>query len=241
MEYDLKNLDCDKMFVHPLSPHLVPKLEKEIPQLANIQYNWIPKKFTKASVLRYVILLYDPNSPIQSFHSLDWFARKFEAVAYAGFDYTKSRDGHNRFDPIVLDMVLGKIKEVNDMIIFYLGWASNQKWRHLVYLQESLMAYTRVSLQGDTDSIKYMKEVRLVREEIDKTSNEIAHTFEETEEFVNRFYYQIEKSRLALRAEDYAMAIANGADFRADNPYSVSYQVEPLKFVGDKIPDSDEW
>lgn len=240
MEYDLKNLDCDKMFVHPLSPHLVPKLEKEIPQLAKINYDWQPKKFTKAMVMRYIILQYDPMSPIQSFHSMDWFSKKFESCAYSGFEMSRSRDGHMRFDQIVLDMVLGKIKEVNDMIIFYLGWASNQKWRHLVYLQESLMAYTRVSLQGDTDSIKYMKEVRLVREEIDKTSNEIAHTFEETEEFVNRFYYQIEKSRLAIRPEDYSIAIKNGNDFRGDSPYGVGYSVEPLKFVGDTVPDYED-
>ncbi len=237
MEYDLKNLDLDKVHIHPLSPHLVPKLEKDIPQLANVKYEWQPKKFTKAQVYRYIILQYDPMSPIQSFHSMDWFSKKFEACAYAGFDLTKSRDGHNRFDPIVLDMVLGKIKEVNDIIIFYLGWASNNKWRHMVYLEESLMAYTRVSLQGDTDSIKYMKEVRLVREEIDRTGNEMAHTFDETEEFVNRFYYQIEKSRLALRAEDYALAIANGADFRADSPYGVGYTPDPLKFVGDHLPE----
>ena len=64
-------------------------------------------------------------------------------------------------------------------------------------------------------------------------SQDLGHTFEETAEFSSRFYFKIEQSRLAIRTEDYSKAIANGDDFRADNPYQVSHVVDKIKFLGD--------
>jgi hypothetical protein len=236
MQYDVKALDCDKMRIHPNSPQLVKFMEENIPKLGSVDYEW-KKGFTKAMVYRYIILQYDPNSPIQSMHSLDWYSKKFESAAYAGFELKKSRDGHTRFEDRVLDMVIGKDEKIADMVIFVLAWMNNTRWNHLVYLQESLMQYTHDVLSGVKQDSKERKEVRLIYDEIKKVSNEVGHVFEETEEFVSRFYYQIEQSRLALRPEDYAKGLANGDDLRADSPYGVGYVVDKIKFVGDHVPE----
>lgn len=236
MQYDVKALDCDKMRIHPLSPKLVKFMEENIPKLDSVEYEW-KKGFTKAMVYRYIILQYDPNSPIHTMHSLDWYSKKFESAAYSGFELKKGRDGHPRFDQKVLDMVIGKDEKIADMVIFVLAWMNNTRWNHLVYLQESLMQYTHDVLSGVKQDSKERKEVRLIYDEIKKVSNEVGHVFEETEEFVSRFYYQIEQSRLALKAEDYAKALSGGDDLRADNPYGVNYEVDKIKFVGDHVPE----
>jgi len=200
--------------------------------------NWV-KGFAKATVYRYILLMYDRNSPIQEMHSLDWYGKKFEAVAYAGFEFKKSKDGYFRFDQRVLDMVIGKNEEINDMVISFLGFQNNHKWNHIVYLQESLMHYVKDALSGQKTDKKDRQEVRNVYDEIERISTDLGRVYEETEEFVNRFYYQIEQSRLSIKPEDYA-GVFDESDLRADSPYGVGYMVDKIKFVGDEVPDIDE-
>jgi len=237
MQYDISSLDCDRMAIHPQNPQLVNYMDSKLPVAGRVSStNW-KKGFTKAMVYRYVLLMYDKDSPIQEMHSLDWYGKKFESVAYAGFELKKSRDGHYRFNDAVLEMVLGKNDDVTDIIISFLGFQNNHKWNHLVYLHESLMHYVKDALSGKEQESRDRKEVRLVYDEIEKVSQDMGHVYEETEDFVDRFYYQIEASRLSIKPEDYARALADGVDLRGDNPYGVGYVVDKISFVGDELPD----
>jgi len=233
MEYDIKKLDCGKMRIHPQSPKLVSYLESNIPQIKSLEIEFQDRVFTRSMVYRYVILMYENESPVQKRHSLDWFAKKYEACAYAGFQLKKGRDGYVRFDPRVDDMVFGRNEAINDLIISFLGWTNNVKWNYLVFLQESMLNFTRDALGKKQTDVKTSKEFRELYDRFHQLSNEIGHTFDETEEFVSRFYYQIEQSRLAIRPEDFSEAIARGDDFRADNPYGVSFEHEKIRFLGD--------
>jgi len=234
MEWNIKDLDCSRMIVNPLSPTLVTFLESKMPQIKNLDIEYTPKVFTKAQVFRWVILMYDVNSEIQARHSLDWFSKKYEAAGYSGFELKKSRDGYMRFDERVDNMVLGKNDAINDLIIAFLGWSNITKWNYTVFLQESMLSLTRDAIgRNITNVTKTSKEYRELYNEFHKLSNEIGHTFEETQEFVSRFYYQIEQSRLAIKPEDFAKSIAGGDDLRADNPFSVSYVVDKIRFLGD--------
>jgi len=237
MDRDIKSLDCSKMSIHPNSPQLVTFLEKEIPQL-KIFTDFKEKTFTKSQVLRYIVLMYDPNSPIHQMNSLDYWGQKWEAAAYAGFPQTKSKhDGQQRFDERVVQMVLGKNKDVLDMILLYTKWTNKKDWDYLVYLQEAMAGHV-LSAMKEKQDIKSIKEVNTLWREKNAIEKKMSNqAVPETEDFVSRFYYQIEQSRLAIRPEDYAHALADGDDLRRDCPYGVNFTIQQLRFVGDKLPD----
>jgi len=233
MEWDIKTLDCSKMLINPLHPKLVNFIEKEIPSMATIEVDYQAKVFTKTMVYRYILLMYDKDSPVQKMHALDHFEKKYEACGYSGFKLTKGRDGYMRFDERVNDMVLGKIDAINDLIIEFLGYVNNAQWDYLVFLHESMLGFTRDAIGKKNRDAKTSKEFRALYDDYYKISNEIGHTFEETEEFVSRFYYKIEQSRLAVRPEDFAKAIDEGDDLYSDSPYPSGYVIEKIKFLGD--------
>lgn len=240
---DIKELDCDKMFIHPNSPQLVNFVENKIPQIKTISDKIYTKRFTKSMVYRYVLLMYDPNSPIQEMHSLDWFEKKYEACAYAGFELNKKRDGYLYFDKKVEQMVMGENDDINDIIIFFLAWSNNSKWDYLVFLRESMLGFTRDAIGKKNRDAKTSKEYRQLYDDYKNTANELAHAYEEREEFVSRFYYQIEQSRLAIRPEDYAEALSGDKDpsevLRADSPYGVNYIADKIRFVGESVPEDE--
>jgi hypothetical protein len=232
---ELSELDCTKMLIHPLSPHLVPTLEAKMPQLKTLAPVYTPKKFTRAQVYRYLLLMYDKHSPVAKMMALDHFEKKFEACSYAGFELTKGRDGYLRFEQEVLDMILGKNDAVNDMVIAFIGYQSDERWAYVVYLKESMLAFTRDALGKKITDYKSAADYKKLYDDYMRITSELARDKEETEEFVNRFYYQIEQSRLAIKPEDFSNAINEGADFRADNPYSVSYVVDKIRFLGESV------
>ena len=232
MDYNLKDLDCSRMKIHPNHPQLVNFLESNIPKFKEY-INFTSDVFNKPKIYRYILLQYDPMSPIQARTSLDWFGKKYESAAYAGFPMSKQKNGAYKFSDEVLDMILGRKSDVVDMIVLFLGWLNKPKWMHAVYIEESICVYLTAALRGEQQEAKDAKEVRALFTELYKVSEEMAHEPEETEEFISRFYYQIEKSRLAIRPEDYAKALANGVDLSEDSPYGINYQVDRIKFLGD--------
>lgn len=233
---DIKDLDCSRMCIHPNSPKLVPFLEQNIPQLKSFK-EYKGKVFNKSQIYRYILFVYDPNSPILKMTSLDYWAMKWQACAYAGFPQKKSKhDGQMRFDEQVLNMVLGKNTDILDMIFLFVKWTNVKDWDYVVFLNEAMAQHT-LSAMKNRQSSKDIKEIKELRKEKVEIERQMSRDGEETEEFISRFYYNIEQSRLAIRPEDYSRKLESGDDLRGDNPYSVSYTVEQLKFVGDKLPD----
>lgn len=233
---DIKELDCDKMCIHPNSPQLVSFLEKEIPQL-KIFKGYSGKAFNKSQIYRYMIFMYDKNSPILKMTSLDYWAMKWQAAAYSGFPQKKSRrDGHMRFDDKVVEMVLGKNKDILDMILLFVKWTNVKDWDYVVFLNEAMAQHT-LSAMRNSQSSKDIREIKELRKEKVDIERQMSREMDETDEFISRFYYQIEQSRLAVRPEDYANKLNKDNDLRGDSPYGVNYTVQQLKFVGDKKTD----
>lgn len=233
MKRDIAELECGKMLVHPQSPHLVPTLESKVPALKQIAAEFTPKVFTKAMVYRYVLLMYDKGSPVRNMMSLDWFEQKFEACAYAGFELTAGRDGYKRFDQKVVDMILGKNNDVNDIIISYLGYQSDERWGYTVFLKESMLSFTRDALGRKITDYKSAADYKKLYDDYMRITSEMSREKDETQEFVNRFYYNIEQARLAIRPENYADIAPIQDNFRGDNPYGMNYTVDTPRFLGD--------
>lgn len=234
----LKELDCSRMLMNPDNPRLSEFVEGKVKGLKRLADMVCTVGFAKTMLYKYILLMYDPRSPILEMTSLDWYGKKFEAVSYSGFEYSQDKDGYFRFDKRVGEMVVGKIDKINDMIISFIGWINNSKWAHRVFLYETHLQYLHGSLKGSDDEThqRARREVRQIMNEMNELDKELVHSYEETEEFMARFYYQIERSRLAIRPEDYAQKLAEGDSLRGDNPYGVNYIVDRIKFVGDELP-----
>ena len=233
--YNLSELDVDIMVIHPASSHLNKWMEKNVPNIVNDFA--FTKTMSKGNIYRYILLMYDPNSPIQAMHSLDWFGKKYEACAYAGFELKKRKDGQNRFEEEVLNMILGKEPKINDMIIAFIAYLNRPQWDYIVFLRESMLSFTQDALGNKTTDYKNATDYKKLYDDYMRITKEMANRTEETDEFVSRFYYQIEQSRLAIRPEDYAKALEGGDDLRMDNPYGVNYVADRPRFVGEFIPE----
>lgn len=234
MEWDIKTLDCSKMLINPLHPNLVGFIRTNIPSLHAIKHEYKAKKFTQSMLYRYILLVYDKESPIQKMHSLDYWEKKHRAACYSGFKQSRQKGGAVKFDSEVDDLVSGKDSAAVDMIVEFLGYQNNVHWNHLVFLYESMLDFTRDSLGGRNRDYKTSQEYRKLYDDFFRVSNEMANTSDETSEFMARFYINIERSRLAIKPEDYSKALNNGDEFlNADSPYGINYEPDKLRFLGD--------
>jgi hypothetical protein len=184
------------------------------------------------SLSKYILLMYDPNSPLIEIID-DYWNRKYEALELSGF---KQRSG--KFESKVENFVMGKNNEVNDIIIEWLIYVAKPKWTHLVFLCESLIRYTRQAEDGlNEDKIK-PQDVESVNKIMDKMAivvQEWLFKGDETKEFLERLYYKTHRDLLKIRPEYYAKRLASGDNLEVDNPYG-NYKVGKLKFAGSKIP-----
>jgi hypothetical protein len=233
MSWNISDLDCSKMLINPASPKLVNFLEEKIPTFRTTEVKYQEKVFTKSMVYRYILLMYDPDSEIQKMQSLDLFGKKYEAAGYAGFKLKKSKDGNLRFDSRVDDLVFGRNEAAIDLICDFLAWVNNAQWEYIVFLKEAMLGFTRDAIGKKITKHKSSQEYMKLYQDYRTASQDLSFIFDETQEFVSRFYYKIEMSRLAIRPEDYSLAIKEGDDFRGDNPYGVNYIVDKIKFIGD--------
>lgn len=237
MEWDIKTLDNSKMLIDPQDPRMVKFLEDNIPKLKLIKVEYKAKVFTKASVYRWVLLMYDKGSEIQQMQNLSWFGKKYEAAGYAGFKLSKDNSGKYRFDKSVDAMVMGKNQGINDIICEFLAWSRNQQWQYMVFLEEAMLGLTRDAMGRKITNAKSSQEYMKLYKDSVSTANDLAHVFEETEDFYNRFYYKIEEARSAVSPEEYAQALANGDDLSQDCPYGVEYGrasvLSKIRFLGD--------
>lgn len=233
MEYDIHNLDCSRMLINPLSPQLVTFMEKNIPRLKTIKVEFQDRIFTKSQVYRYILLLYDPHSEINTMQNLDHLGKKYESCAFAGFKLTKSTHGGLRFTKEVDDMVLGKNEGIVDMIVEFLAWVNNAKWQYTIFLKEAMLNLTRDALGRKITQAKSSQEyMKLYRDSV-TVVNEMSHVFDETEDFYNRFYYKIEEARSSVMPEDYARALTDGDTLDEDSPYQAGYVIDKIRFLGD--------
>lgn len=232
----ISEIDCSKMCIHPQSPQLVNFMENEIPQLKHIKVEYQKKVFTKGHVYRYILLMYDPQSPVLKMSSLDHWGHKWQSVSYAGFPQKRSRhDGQMRFDDRVLKMVLGEDNAINDMILLFVKWVNVKDWGYLVYLNEAMAVHILDAMRNKQDS-KSIKEVMLLKKEIADLSRQMAKEEVERDEYISRFYYQIEQSRNAVRPEDFAKRLNDGDDLSGESVYGAGYTAKQLKFVGKESP-----
>ena len=226
---NIQDVDCDRMKFNPKDEDFMEQVQKAIPELK--RYKTMPLK--RSEVFKYIAFMYDQMSPVVESMD-DYWARKFEAAETAGFACDK--DG--RFNANVQNMILGKCIGVNDIIVAFIAYFGKPSWNQLVYFHEMMCNYTKRAVEGERASAKDVATVASLHESIKKAADGMLMSHGETDEFLDRFYYRLEKARLSIRPEDYAKRITEGDDLQEDGAYGEDYQPKTMGFVGEDVPTS---
>ena len=152
-------------------------------------------RLEKNRVLRYIILMYDKNSPFRK-RFPDISRRKIEAAKYAGY---KLEEG-GLFPEHVEDMLMGRIENANKMLVAYVRLHRNIKFSYLVSMEESFYHLMEQVTGGD---MKNLAQIRSIKEEIEETLADILSE-DNTPLIKESVLKYVEDRRLNLRPEDIA-------------------------------------
>lgn len=222
---NLVDLDCSGMLFSPKDPAFVKNFESTVPGVSSRHV----KHMKKEHLYKYVVLMYDPQSPLVKSVS-DYWNRKMEAVEAAGFkvksDYTLEQSTE--------DFLIGKNDDALDVIIDFLAYIKSPTWDLIVFMHERLLRYTNDALSNRRSEDTKVDEVYKIGSKIQDLQTKFIgeQQKEETKAFIARLRYRVEEKRLGIRPEDYAKRLAKGDDLSEDSPYGTGYKVSKIKFIG---------
>lgn len=147
-------------------------------------------------VIRYIAYFYDQKSPFRiKFKDLQ--TRKVRCMIEAGATMNEEKV----FDEDIENIINGKAKNVNEMIIAYLRLTSGVRYRYLVML-ENLYAQRERSILSMQSNDK-IKDLEALAESLERTQREVLAE-DQTKGIVKSLYESINRERLALAPEDIA-------------------------------------
>lgn len=177
---------------------LCPQL-KEISEF--VTYLKPPKKAYRDNVIRYIVLLYSEDSPINKRHGLELKDKRRMAATMAGFDVNEHEYHANRF------VFLQGTKKVNDkrieevlaLALAYLKWQKSYKFTQLAVCYSLIEEYTEQLMtpikvtEDDKKQIEAITKKKLIREEmnatikqVEKLQSEVYREHEEVKLFADR-------------------------------------------------------
>lgn len=188
--------DFNKLIVNVRSVPKERSLLRAFPELAkHREFKVQFEKLNKDNVIRYVVYMYDRNTPFRRKFP-DILKRKIEAAKEAGFKISEG----GMFEEEVETLLRGKDNKVNDMVCAYARIHKNFKYSFFITMEEIFYSLMRSIVDGDLKNIAELKKTQL---ELDETMNELL-TDDKNPFLIERFLRYIEKERLALRPEDIA-------------------------------------
>lgn len=190
-ENEFKNMMFDVSVVQP-PKHVI----TSYPRLRKIKE--FKTKFTKLSkdkVIRYIMLLYDKNSPFRIKFN-DVLIRKVEVAKGAGWEI----EDHGLFNDEVERLLRGENKHVNRMIIAFVRLHRNFKYSYLIALEET---FYRFLLETITGEIKNMAQMKSTQGELEELITELLNQ-DKNPYIREELLRYVEEARLNLRPEDIA-------------------------------------
>ena len=133
----------------------------------------------------------------------------------------------------VENMLIGKNRKVNNMIIRYLTLFNDPDLLMLISYYNIYIELNKQSLSGDFDK-NTIANIEKVNGSIKELTESVFGGKDETE-LRQELYHSIEKQSLGIRPEEVAEAFSKGEKPIEDfNPYSGKYLPEELKYLGSK-------
>jgi hypothetical protein len=216
---DIHKLDRSKFLFDPLDPNLVAKLSRHPEFSAPIH------GLARHRVIQYIILMYDRNNDEVRAEYPFYPQRKMEVAKAVGLITEK------KIPPKIEDMLIGKDKDVNKMIIRYLTLFNDPDLMMLAAYQAIYLELSKRALSGDFEKGD-IASIEKVNASIKELMENIFGGKDETE-LRQELYKSVEDQALGIRPEEIAEALQKGEDpLRGFGPYSGEYLPEELKFLG---------
>lgn len=152
--------------------------------------------FDTTEVLKYIFLVYDRNSPVVINNKENLIKRKYESAVISGFEL---KDG--RFKKSIEEVIKCKNESVNRMIFAYVRLFGDDDVAYLTGLKDALYSILPDISAGEIKDISKVKELK---KEIDLVTDKIL-VRDNTNSLYLDLYKYIEREKLGLRPEDYAL------------------------------------
>lgn len=224
---ELQHLDCKQMMFNPQEEGFTKSFRDLVPNIKLRDF----KPIRDVHLFRYIVLMYDPKSPMVRDVS-DYWQRKLECVEAAGFRV--KADGS--IEKPTEEFLLGQNQVVIDCIIDFLAYVKAPTWSALIFMYEMLLKYTNDSFSPSGKDSTKVEEVYKISQRIqDLTTTFLGEQMaEETNKFKKRLMYRVEEKRLGIRPEDFAERLAKGDELLDGNPYG-NWVPTKIKFHGDSV------
>lgn len=222
---ELKDLKLNRLLYDPSKDTDLIRLKKEY-----VEFNTPVRGLEANKILRYVILMYDRNSELREEYP-NIHQRKAIAAQLAGFSLNKNR----KFPEVIEEMLLGKIKEVNIMIVKYILLYPDPDALALEVYYEMIVRQSTLTMGKIADPREY-KDILANTENLRKKISELTQSVfggDELNSIKRELYGMIEEKRTAIRPEDIAEKIEKGLNPIDENPYG-DYKPEPIKLISKK-------
>lgn len=235
MAVQLKDLDLSRLSYSIYDEDFVDKLRENIPE-----FEAYDNKLDSVVVFRFIVLMWDINSPLQQMQEYsDYYVRMYACASLSGMPKKKGE-----FTEEANEIILGKNKLVNDMIVAYVASFGLPEYSLLMAYQALFASeYKKVLLgKGGKDSEKIMTSAS---NNIASYTRKIFGLGEQDEYSLRKqaLYSRLEKEKLRLRPEQIVREFADKGKLPDDfNPYGEDYEVninEDMKFMGDKLPNEN--
>ena len=218
----LQDIDTRDMLFDPKAGNFLSVMKNMVPNARTRNVNSVGE----LCAYKYVVLMYDVNSPLVKDVS-DYWQRKVEAVDAAGFKIAP--DG--TLDAKTEDLLLGKNTDVIDLIVDFLAYIKNPIWTTLIYMHERLLKCTSDVLgYGINESVKVDDVFKINNRIQELTTTFLGESLKnETNDFKRRFSVLVEDKRLGIKPEDFIERMNNGDNLKEGSPYG-DYIPTKIKF-----------
>lgn len=210
---EIQDLPLDVFYFNPSKDYELNKLEKSHPDFQVDLGGDLQKR--KKTVLRYIVLNYDMNTPLRRKFS-DYFYRKKEALRIAGFRLDPKT---KRFSRPVENMMISKDPVVNAMIARYVMYFYNQDYIRLVTFYEWLGHLSGKKMDKSDVETKDIKAMNELSDAVEYLTNKIFGTGnvdEESKELKQKLYKAMEEKKKSLRPDDVAKQLQDDKDMFKD-------------------------
>lgn len=200
MRYKIFGMPGDQS-VFSVYPELAQRKEMHIkPPKAK---SWDTEYITGDQILRYIIYLYDPGSPLGGIDNLE--ERKEEALELSGIDMTAT----NRYGKY-MDMVIGgTLPEFNNAVIAFLRIVKMPLWSTMKAAEK--LFYYKLQQVEDPNSRVKMRDVTTSRKELDQLVDEY-FAGATSESLIEKFYDYINQEDVEISVEDVVKKLNAGEE-----------------------------